>query len=156
MWDSESERFMIAAAEFADAGGIRTHASDWNPNMARFFPYRLRDKVYDLCGYLYHLNVLPGSMYYFKSQNKSVPMGCSSCDHNWSAHWVSVARGKRFDSSPRMYLTNAAYNFGRPRGETIRINEWDARFPAAYKAWLSGKNPTDSPEWKRGIFFGRE
>ncbi len=92
MWDRDSERFMIAAAVFADAGGHRTHARNWNPNVSRFFPYRLRDSVYDVCGYLYHLNVLPGSVYYGA---RHLPMTCDACRWSYGGHRVGIERGRR-------------------------------------------------------------
>lgn len=33
---------------------------------------------------------------------------------------------------------------------TIIITEDDPGWEVAYERWLDGKNPTDSPEWKKG------
>lgn len=36
---------------------------------------------------------------------------------------------------------------------SIAIKPTDAQWLAAYKAWLAGENPTDSAEWKKGVFL---
>src|ERR1700722_3364987 len=35
--------------------------------------------------------------------------------------------------------------------ETIRVTEGDADWEAMHSAWILGKAPTASPEWKKGI-----
>lgn len=35
---------------------------------------------------------------------------------------------------------------------TIMIQQGDLGWEEAYQNWLNGKNPTDSPEWKKGVF----
>jgi hypothetical protein len=37
---------------------------------------------------------------------------------------------------------------------TIRIEEGSPEWDEAYRNWMNGKNPTASPEWKTGVFFG--
>lgn len=39
---------------------------------------------------------------------------------------------------------------------TIRITSEDPSWEDAYYNWFSGKNPTFSPEWKKGIYFHYE
>ena len=41
------------------------------------------------------------------------------------------------------------WDIGEP---TIKIIASDGNFNSAYMNWVSGKNPTDSPEWKKGVF----
>lgn len=36
---------------------------------------------------------------------------------------------------------------------TIIINANSPEWEQAYKNWLDGKNPTDSPLWKEGVFM---
>ncbi len=36
---------------------------------------------------------------------------------------------------------------------TIVITTDDPIWTEAYANWLKGKNPTDSPEWKKGVFL---
>ncbi len=48
-------------------------------------------------------------------------------------------------------LANASGYPGNPPA-TITIVDSDPKWAEAYTNWLSGKNPTDSPEWKKGVF----
>jgi hypothetical protein len=36
---------------------------------------------------------------------------------------------------------------------TIIVVPTDAEWKEAYSNWIKGKNPTDSPEWKKGVFL---
>lgn len=36
---------------------------------------------------------------------------------------------------------------------TIRIVQGEPTWKDAYDNWLAGKNPTDNPEWKRGVYL---
>jgi len=36
---------------------------------------------------------------------------------------------------------------------SIRIAEGEVGWTEAYNNWLHNKNPTDSPDWKRGVFL---
>ena len=42
-----------------------------------------------------------------------------------------------------------SWDIGEP---TIKIIASDGNFNSAYMNWVSGKNPTDSSEWKKGVF----
>lgn len=35
---------------------------------------------------------------------------------------------------------------------SIRITRKDPGWEQAYRRWLDGLNPTESPEWKKGVF----
>ncbi len=35
---------------------------------------------------------------------------------------------------------------------TISVQKGDPNWDESYKNWLDGKNPTNSSEWKKGIF----
>jgi hypothetical protein len=48
-------------------------------------------------------------------------------------------------------LQNASNFPGNPI-PTIVIKKGDDEWEQAYKNWLIGKNPTDSEEWKKGVF----
>lgn len=37
---------------------------------------------------------------------------------------------------------------------TIELREDAPEWEDAHKRWITGKNPTDSAEWKRGVFLG--
>lgn len=39
---------------------------------------------------------------------------------------------------------------------TIEIHETDDGFDAAFARWLTGRNPTDAAEWRRGVFLSLE
>lgn len=41
----------------------------------------------------------------------------------------------------------------RDETPTIRITELDPNWEKAHDDWIMGKNPTDSPEWKKGVIF---
>lgn len=43
-------------------------------------------------------------------------------------------------------------NFPGNTKPTIVIDINDENWKEAYANWLSGKNPTDSIEWKKGVF----
>jgi hypothetical protein len=36
---------------------------------------------------------------------------------------------------------------------SIQVCEGDKEWDEAYTNWLQQKNPTKSPEWKKGVFF---
>ena len=36
---------------------------------------------------------------------------------------------------------------------TIKITSNDPEWEIAYPLWISGKNPSDDPKWKLGVFF---
>jgi len=58
------------------------------------------------------------------------------------------------------YEPKALQNVSGYSGEepTIRIDEGSPEWDTAFTRWLDMKNPTDSPEWKKGVFllFGRD
>lgn len=37
---------------------------------------------------------------------------------------------------------------------TIQIVEGEPGWEQAYALWIANKNPTDSPEWKKGVYLG--
>jgi len=39
---------------------------------------------------------------------------------------------------------------------TVSIQEEDEGWELALQNWLNGKNPTDDPEWKKGVFATRK
>lgn len=39
---------------------------------------------------------------------------------------------------------------------TIKIDSDHPEWNEIYSNWLSGKNPTDSPEWKKGVIANTE
>ena len=43
-------------------------------------------------------------------------------------------------------------NFAGNLEPTIKITKNDPNWDEAYSKWVSGKTPTDSPEWKKGVF----
>ena len=48
----------------------------------------------------------------------------------------------------------ALYNSPFNANSTIVIAEVDENWDTAYATWLTGKNPTGSPEWKKGVYCG--
>lgn len=38
-------------------------------------------------------------------------------------------------------------------GDNLSIKEGEPEWEEAHKNWLSGKNPTSDPLWKRGVYF---
>ena len=48
----------------------------------------------------------------------------------------------------------ALYNSPFNKYSTIVIVESDEEWSAAHASWVSGKNPTESPEWKKGVYLG--
>jgi hypothetical protein len=48
-------------------------------------------------------------------------------------------------------LQNASDYPGNPT-PTVEISILDDGWDVAYSNWLSGKNPTESKEWKKGVF----
>lgn len=48
-------------------------------------------------------------------------------------------------------LSNASAFPGNP-DPTIVIKKGDPEWDEAYQNWISGKNPTNSVEWKKGVF----
>ncbi len=54
------------------------------------------------------------------------------------------------------YFTNAPYDpltKTNPKS-TICIRTVDKEWDGAYENWLKGKPPTNSPEWKKGVYLG--
>lgn len=47
-------------------------------------------------------------------------------------------------------LSNASQWHGIP---TIEIYFLNSGWPEIYQKWLKGENPTNSPEWKKGIIL---
>jgi hypothetical protein len=50
-------------------------------------------------------------------------------------------------------LQNASICSNKPEPPTIRIIEGEDGWEAAYNSYIAGKNPTDSPEWKKGVYM---
>lgn len=48
-------------------------------------------------------------------------------------------------------LTNSS-GFPGNMPPTIKIVRGEDNWEQAYTNWKQGKNPTDSPEWKKGVF----
>lgn len=55
----------------------------------------------------------------------------------------------------RRVLSNASKLYGGNK-PTIQIVEGTPEWDQAYKNWLQNKTPTDSPEWKLGVFLSFE
>ena len=53
----------------------------------------------------------------------------------------------------RSVLQNASICDPKALAPTIRIVREDVNWNDAYANWLAGKNPTDSPEWKKGVYL---
>lgn len=55
------------------------------------------------------------------------------------------------------YLCNGYYDpcLKAHANVSILILEGDAEWDEAYARWISGKNPTDSPDWKQGVILSR-
>jgi hypothetical protein len=54
----------------------------------------------------------------------------------------------------RPVLQNSSIcNTDKPTPPTLRIVQGEPAWNDAYKNWLGGKNPTDSPEWKAGVYL---
>jgi hypothetical protein len=51
---------------------------------------------------------------------------------------------------PKTLQNKSSWDNEKP---TIIIASDSKEWNLAYEAWLSGKNPTSSPEWKKGIFL---
>lgn len=43
--------------------------------------------------------------------------------------------------------------YGNPFHPTIVITEEDSLWKEAFESWKNGKNPTNSKEWKKGVFL---
>lgn len=50
-------------------------------------------------------------------------------------------------------LQNTSWIANPPQQPTIQIVEGEKTWAEAYSNWLDGKPPTNSPEWKNGIFL---
>lgn len=51
-------------------------------------------------------------------------------------------------------LQNASIcDYKHPISPTIRIVQGESTWDLAYTNWLAGKNPTDSLEWKKGVYL---
>ena len=48
----------------------------------------------------------------------------------------------------------ALYDSPFNTNSTIVIAEVDENWDTVYATWLTGKNPTGSPEWKTGVYCG--
>jgi hypothetical protein len=48
------------------------------------------------------------------------------------------------------------YPFDHEIKDSILIKEDSPEWDEAYSSWLSGKNPTNDPRWKSGVFLGFE
>jgi hypothetical protein len=116
------------------------------------------------------------SFHYWNTRGALADLYCTYIGHNFVKllMWVIVklnpnkcsvlaeiigetAEGYRSESSevkPRMktVIKNASFN----SEHTIRITEEDPEWTQAYTNWKAGKNPTDSKEWKKGIFLSYE
>lgn len=49
-------------------------------------------------------------------------------------------------------LQNQSSNAGNP-APTIKIGSTDPEWDKAFTQWKAGKPPTDSPEWKKGVYL---
>lgn len=52
--------------------------------------------------------------------------------------------------TPKSLQNTSDWDVTKP---TIVITPDQPEWAEAYKKWLSGKNPTDSPEWKKGVIM---
>ena len=51
---------------------------------------------------------------------------------------------------PNTLQNKSSWDTDKP---TIIINHSDPNWHEAYENWRNGKNPTNSPEWKKGVFL---
>lgn len=67
----------------------------------------------------------------------------------------SIMESKSMDASKAFRTVRVLRNTSFYSGinPTIRIVEGDPNWNTAYAAWMEGKDPTDSPEWKDGAYL---
>lgn len=78
MYDTQSEHFMSLVGEAQCSWSERSY----HPNIAKFFPYSMRQSIWDACAFFYHRNVLGDHG------------RCSACKYGYSGHHETIDRGR--------------------------------------------------------------